>query len=49
MPYRRVGTTVEVKKGVNWETVKKHPSVRLAEKHLMALRINVEGKGGHEK
>lgn len=44
MPYRRVGTTVEKKEGGKWVTVKTHPSVKKAEKHLTALNINVTAK-----
>ena len=44
MPYRRVDTRVQVQKHGKWETLKTHPTVRAAEKHLVALRINVEHK-----
>ena len=45
MPYRRVDTKVQVKKTGRWETLKTHPTVKAAEKHLMALKINVKHKG----
>lgn len=51
MPYRRVGTKVQVRKEHGWENVPggKHATVEEAEAHLAALRINVEGKKGHDK
>ena len=45
MPYRRVDTKVQVKKSGRWETLKTHPTVKKAEAHLIALRINVQHKG----
>ncbi len=45
MPYRRVDTKVQVKKGSQWVTLKTHPTVKKAEVHLAALQINVEHKG----
>ena len=46
MPYRRVHTTIQVLKEGRWENLKggTHRTVKEAEKHLMALQINVEGK-----
>ena len=41
MPYRRVGKTVQVKRGDRWVKLKAHPSVNAAKKHVQALRINV--------
>jgi len=44
MPYRRVGKTVQVKKGGKWVNKKTFPSVEKAKKHLTALNINVRHK-----
>lgn len=42
MPYRRVGTAVQVKRPAGWQTVKRHPTVAQAKRHVTALRINVK-------
>lgn len=41
MPYRRIGPVVQVQKDGRWQTLKMHPTVKRAIKHLTALRINV--------
>jgi hypothetical protein len=45
MPYRRVDKTIEVQKGGVWQTLKAHPTVKAAAKHLMALQLNVKKFG----
>ena len=42
MPYKRTGRTVYVQKNGEWRVLKKHPDERAAQKHLIALRINVK-------
>jgi hypothetical protein len=44
MPYKRIGKTVYVRKDGEWQVVKKHPNERAAQKHLVALKINVKEK-----
>ena len=44
MPYKRVGKKVMVKKLGRWQALKTHPSEEKAQKHLIALKINVEHK-----
>lgn len=44
MPYRRVGNRVEKYEDGRWKLVKNHESARKAQKHVTALRINVEAK-----
>jgi len=41
MPYRRRGRIVEVYKNKKWRTLKIHPSIAAAVRHLTALNINV--------
>ena len=41
MPYKRVDKEVMVRKGHAWRRLKLHDSVKAAEAHLTALRINV--------
>lgn len=48
MPYKRQGRHIYVKKGGEWKHLKTHPSVEKAKKHLTALKINVEKKGGYD-
>jgi len=44
MPYKRISSTVYKLKNREWVVVKKHPDELKAQRHLTALRINVEAK-----
>ncbi len=44
MPYKRLGQKIMVKKRGRWQLLKWHKTVALAEKHLIALKINVPHK-----
>jgi hypothetical protein len=45
MPYRIMGTTVQVKRLRGWGDLKTHPTAEKARKHLAALKANV----GHRR
>ena len=42
MPYRIDGNTVEMLGSRGWKPLKTHPSKKLAERHLKALKLNVK-------